>query len=84
MTFLYLLPAIGWGFMPIIAKLTNAKPINQLLGTTTIALLMGMFFTIIVQPSYNWHGFAASFFFRLFLVVWTILAVPLFSIFASI
>lgn len=62
MTFLYLLPAIGWGFMPIIAKLTNAKPINQLLGTTTIALLMGMFFTIIVQPSYKWHGFAAAFF----------------------
>lgn len=41
MAIIFLLPALGWGFMPIIAKLTNAKPINQLLGTTTIALLMG-------------------------------------------
>lgn len=62
MAIFFLLPALGWGFMPIIAKLTNAKPINQLLGTTTIALLMGTLFTLIIQPSYDWHHLPAAFF----------------------
>lgn len=62
MIILYLLPAIGWGFMPIIAKMTNAKPINQLLGTTTVALLIGTLFTVIVQPSYNSGSFLAAVF----------------------
>lgn len=62
MAILYLLPALGWGVMPIIAKLTNARPINQLLGTTTMALVMGIIFTLFVQPSYGWLHFAAAFF----------------------
>lgn len=66
MIILYLLPAIGWGFMPIIAKMTNAKPINQLLGTTTVALLIGTLFTVIVQPSYNSGSFLAAVFLGVF------------------
>ena len=47
--------------MPIIANLTKAKPINQLLGTSTTALLLGIIFTVIVQPTYDWLSFAAAF-----------------------
>ena len=61
MAILYLLPALGWGLMPIIANLTKAKPINQLLGTSTTALLLGIIFTVIVQPTYDWLSFAAAF-----------------------
>lgn len=60
MIILYLLPALGWGFMPIVAKLTKAKPINQLLGTTTVALLIGTLFTIIVRPPYISTSFLAA------------------------
>ncbi|WP_367378611.1 GRP family sugar transporter [Enterococcus gilvus] len=62
MTIIFLLPALGWGFMPIIAKLTNAKPINQLLGTTTMSLLIGVVFTLIVDPGYDRHHFLAALF----------------------
>ncbi|MBO0452460.1 MULTISPECIES: GRP family sugar transporter [Enterococcus] len=62
MIILCLLPALGWGFMPIIAQLTNAKPINQLLGTTTVALLIGSLFTVIVQPNYSSGSFLAAIF----------------------
>ena len=61
MATLYLLPALGWGLMPIITNLTKAKPINQLLGTSTTALLLGIIFTVIVQPTYDWLSFTAAF-----------------------
>ena len=61
MATLYLLPALGWGLMPIITNLTKAKPINQLLGTSTTALLLGIIFTVIVQLTYDWLSFTAAF-----------------------
>lgn len=47
MIFFYFLPAIGWGVMPLIAKLTRAKPINQLVGTTTAAVSVSLLFTFL-------------------------------------
>lgn len=38
---LALLPALGWGLMPIIAQWNKGKPNEQLLGTTITALLFG-------------------------------------------
>lgn len=50
MLIVYFLPAFAWGLMPIIAALTKAKPINQLLGTTCMALLFGSVFFLILKP----------------------------------
>ncbi|MFD2307004.1 GRP family sugar transporter [Enterococcus termitis] len=49
----YFLPALGWGLMPVIASLTKAKPINQLLGTTMMALVCGTLILFFVQPELN-------------------------------
>ena len=39
----------------------NEGEANQLLGTSTTALLLGIIFTVIVQPTYDWLSFAAAF-----------------------
>lgn len=62
MSILYFLPAIGWGFMPIVASLTAAKPINQLVGTTTMALLVSLIFSVWQPATYNEIGFMVAFF----------------------
>ncbi|WP_430601375.1 GRP family sugar transporter [Enterococcus sp. AZ089] len=53
MIFFYFLPAIGWGVMPLIAKLTRSKPINQLVGTTTAAVLVSLLFTFLIKPEFT-------------------------------
>lgn len=53
MIFFYFLPAIGWGVMPLIAKLTRAKPINQLVGTTTAAVSVSLLFTFLIKPEFT-------------------------------
>jgi glucose uptake protein len=36
--FIALIPALGWGIMPIIAQMTKGNPREQLTGTTITAL----------------------------------------------
>lgn len=57
----YFLPALGWGFMPVIASLTKAKPINQLIGTTMMALVSGLFVLFFMRPELTIPLFIVTF-----------------------
>ncbi|NRY59320.1 GRP family sugar transporter [Clostridium beijerinckii] len=57
---IYLLPALGWGLMPIFASKAGGNPKQQLLGTTIIAFLVGVVFSIIAKPTYTGQGFLIS------------------------
>lgn len=46
-----LLPAIGWGIIPLIVnKVPNSKPVNQILGVGLGATLVGIIVTLIQHP----------------------------------
>lgn len=53
MEYFALLPALGWGLMPVLASLTQSKPKEQLLGTTFVAFIFGFCFFCIKQPGIN-------------------------------
>lgn len=49
-----LLPAIGWGLIPLIVnKVPKSKPVNQILGVGIGAVLVGLIVTLIQRPSMN-------------------------------
>ncbi|MEI5993695.1 GRP family sugar transporter [Candidatus Enterococcus mansonii] len=50
----YFLPAVGWGLMPVIAALTKAKPINQLIGTAIMAFVFSLLFFLVTKPPFDW------------------------------
>lgn len=45
--FLALIPALGWGMMPILSKIMGGKSEEQLIGTTIAALLFGLIFSLL-------------------------------------
>lgn len=57
---IYLLPALGWGLMPVFASKAGGTPKQQLLGTTIIAFLVGLVFSIIAKPTYTGQAFMIS------------------------
>ena len=57
---IYLLPALGWGLMPIFASKAGGTPKQQLLGTTIVAFIVGSVFSIISTPTYTLPGFLIS------------------------
>lgn len=59
--FLALLPAVGWGLMPVIAKINKGKPNEQLLGTAITALLFGIILQIILKSEFSGIVFFISF-----------------------
>ncbi|ANZ57441.1 ribose uptake protein RbsU [Fructilactobacillus lindneri] len=63
-----LLPAIGWGVLPIATSLIGGKPINQLLGTTYGAFIVALGLYAFTRPELT-----ASAFFWCFLsgMAWT-------------
>lgn len=46
-----LLPAIGWGILPLIVVKTNSKVVNQIFGTAVGTLIISIFVMIILRPS---------------------------------
>ncbi|MCC4422543.1 GRP family sugar transporter [Limosilactobacillus reuteri] len=46
-----LLPAIGWGILPLIVVKTNSKVVNQIFGTAVGTLIVSVFVMIILRPS---------------------------------
>lgn len=57
---IYLLPALGWGLMPVFASKAGGTPKQQLLGTTITAFIVGAVFNIIVAPAYTFNSFLIS------------------------
>lgn len=46
-----LLPAIGWGILPLIVVKTNSKVVNQIFGTAVGTLIVSIFVMIFMRPS---------------------------------
>lgn len=55
--FLALIPALGWGMMPILSKIMGGKSEEQLIGTTIAALLFGLIFSLSQQVTYQTVSF---------------------------
>lgn len=52
MKYLWLLiPAIGWGILPMIVVKTNSKVVNQIFGTAVGTLIISIFVMIILRPT---------------------------------
>lgn len=81
MILLYLLPAIGWGLMPVFAVYSKARPSEQLLGTTIMALFFSIITMFIVKPILNKEIFIICFISGIF---WTIGQYLQFSSFKSL
>ncbi|MBO1299209.1 MULTISPECIES: GRP family sugar transporter [unclassified Enterococcus] len=59
--FLALIPALGWGMMPILSKIMGGKSEEQLIGTTIAALLFGLIFSLTQQVTYQLSAFIICF-----------------------
>lgn len=59
--FIYCLPALGWGLMPIISKKVGGNPTEQLVGTTLAALGMGLSINFMSHVEYTMIGIIVSF-----------------------
>lgn len=59
--FLALIPALGWGMMPILSKIMGGKSEEQLIGTTIAALLFGLIFSLFQQVTYQTVSFIICF-----------------------
>lgn len=46
-----LLPAIGWGILPLVVVKTNSKVVNQIFGTAVGTLIISIFVMLILRPS---------------------------------
>lgn len=57
---IYLLPALGWGLMPVFASKAGGTPKQQLLGTTITAFIVGAVFSMILTPAYTFNSFLIS------------------------
>lgn len=56
-----LLPALGWGLMPVIAKVMRGTPREQLLGTTIAALSVSMIVNCVFNITYEIEPVIISF-----------------------
>ncbi|MCI1858435.1 MAG: GRP family sugar transporter [Sporolactobacillus sp.] len=52
-----LMPAIGWGLMPIISKKVGGTPRQQLFGSTVIALLISLVLELTYKIDYHYFDF---------------------------
>ncbi|MBU3851812.1 MAG: GRP family sugar transporter [Candidatus Paralactobacillus gallistercoris] len=58
-----LLPALFWGFMPLIVKKVGGRPTNGILGTVMGALIVGILIQLGTHPqAINWQTFLVSMF----------------------
>lgn len=56
-----LLPAIGWGVMPlIVSKVKNSQPTNQILGVGIGATIFGVIVTLIQRPAMDKFSFSMA------------------------
>ncbi|MGN1279154.1 MAG: GRP family sugar transporter, partial [Limosilactobacillus sp.] len=46
-----LLPAVGWGILPLIVVKTNSKVVNQIFGTAVGTLIVSIFVMFFMAPS---------------------------------
>lgn len=56
------LPIIGWGLMPILAKILKGSAYAQLLGTSISAFLFSFLFSFFIPTNYSLTGFIVSLF----------------------
>ena len=64
-----LIPALGWGFMPIITGKVGGSPVNQMFGIGAGATIVGLISYLIAQPSVT----SAAFWFSVLCgALWTI------------
>lgn len=52
-----LIPALGWGFMPIITGKVGGSPVNQMFGIGAGATIVGLISFLITQPSVSAQAF---------------------------
>ncbi|WP_261806762.1 GRP family sugar transporter [Lapidilactobacillus luobeiensis] len=50
-----LIPALGWGIMPLIATKAGGDHINQIVGTTYATLITAIVIYLISQPQISWQ-----------------------------
>lgn len=58
--FIYCLPALGWGLMPVISKKAGGTPVEQLVGTTIAAFGVSILINLIAGVEYTLIGVVAS------------------------
>ncbi|WP_119325853.1 GRP family sugar transporter [Companilactobacillus musae] len=52
-----LIPALGWGFMPIITGKVGGSPVNQMFGIGAGATIVGLISYLVTQPSVSAQAF---------------------------
>lgn len=52
-----LIPALGWGFMPIITGKVGGSPVNQMFGIGAGATIVGLISYLVTQPSVSTQAF---------------------------
>ncbi|CAJ1196995.1 GRP family sugar transporter [Companilactobacillus nantensis] len=52
-----LIPALGWGFMPIITGKVGGSPVNQMFGIGAGATIVGLISFLVTQPSVSAQAF---------------------------
>ena len=55
------LPILGWGLMPIFAKVFKGSAVETMVGTTTIVLVLTAIYTFIFPVEYTWSNIIVSF-----------------------
>lgn len=76
-----LIPALGWGLMPLVASKTGGKPANQIFGTGLGATIVGVLVLLVARPSLDIRTFLFALFCGAF---WTIGQIGQFVSFRSI
>lgn len=56
----YILPALGWGLMPVLAKRNGGNSYDQLLGTTIGAAVLSVMLTLIMNVKFELPVFLVS------------------------
>jgi Putative glucose uptake permease len=54
-----LIPALGWGFMPIITGKVGGSPVNQMFGIGAGATIVGLISYLVTQPSVSAQAFGS-------------------------
>lgn len=52
-----LVPAVGWGFQPLLSRKTGGRPVNQLIGTTLACFIIGCFIFVCIALSLTNSGY---------------------------
>lgn len=55
-----LIPALGWGTMPLITGKVGGSPVNQIFGIGAGASIIGLLAFIFTKPTVSWQAFALS------------------------